>query len=144
LDGKGGFAGLYDLKQLEVTVAELRKDGVKKIILLGPTPYWNNSLPHNIVENWKKGNPITKPPLRLSYGTFGLDERLPVFDQQIQNFAKKLGVVYINGLDYFCNNDGCMTRNGEDGLKVTSVDYGHLTVDSSQNFIKHIAPQIFD
>ena len=143
LDGKGGFGGLYDLKQLDTTVAELRKVGVAKIILMGPTPYWNNSLPHNIVENWKKSNSVTKPPLRLSYGTFGLNEQLPLFQQQMQDMAKQLGVTYINSLDYFCNNEGCLTRDSDDGIKVASVDYGHLTVDAAQTFIKQIAPLIF-
>jgi SGNH domain (fused to AT3 domains) len=143
LDGKGGLAGLYDLKLLDTTVAELKKAGVNKIILMGPTPYWNNSLPHNIVENWKKGNPLSKPPLRLSYGTFGLDARLPLFNKQMQDMAKRLGISYIAGLDYFCNADGCLTRDSEDGLKVTSIDYGHLTVNAAQTYIKHIAPLIF-
>lgn len=143
LDGKGGFGGLYDLQQLDSTVAELRRVGVSKIILLGPTPYWNNSLPHNIVENWKKSNSVAKPPLRLSYGTFGLNDRLPLFQQQMNELAKRLGVTYINGLDYFCTNEGCLTRDSEDGLKVTSVDYGHLTVDAAQTYVKQIAPLIF-
>lgn len=143
LDGKGGFGGLYDLKQLDTTVLELRKVGVKKIVLLGPTPYWNNSLPHNIVENWKKGNQLDTPPLRLSYGTFGLDDRLPMFNQQMQDMATQLDITYIKSLDYFCNNSGCLTRDGENGWKVASVDYGHLTIDAAQTFIKQIAPLLF-
>ena len=140
LDGKGGFGGLYDLKQLDNTVNELKKLGTKKIILLGPTPYWNNSLPHNIVENWKIGNPLNKPPLRLSYGTFGLNEKLPLFNKQMEDLALRLDVTYINSLKYFCNEEGCITRDSEDGFKVASVDYGHLTVDAAQTFIKQIAP----
>ena len=143
LDGKGGLAGLYDLKELDVTVAELKKAGVQKIILMGPTPYWNNSLPHNIVENWKKGNPLSKPPLRLSYGTFGLNEKLLLYNQQMQDMAKRLDISYLSGLDHFCNPDGCLTRDSEDGLKVTSIDYGHLTVDAAQTYLKKIAPLIF-
>lgn len=143
LDGKGGLGGLYDLTKLDLTVAELKKSGIKKIILMGPTPYWNNSLPHNIVENWKKGNPLSKPPLRLSYGTFGLDARLPLFNKQMQDIAKRLDVSYIAGMDYFCNAEGCLTRDSEDGTKVTSIDYGHLTVDAAQTYIKKIAPLIF-
>jgi peptidoglycan/LPS O-acetylase OafA/YrhL len=143
LDGKGGLAGLYDLKQLDVTVSELKKAGVQKIILMGPTPYWNNTLPHNIVENWKKGNPLSKPPLRLGYDTIGLNEKLPLYNQQMKDMAKRLDISYIAGLDYFCNPDGCLTRDSEDGLKVTSIDYGHLTVDAAQTYIKQIAPLIF-
>jgi hypothetical protein len=101
-------------------------------------------LPHNIVENWKKSNSVAKPPLRLSYGTFGLNDRLPLFQQQMHDLSKRLGITYINGLDYFCTNEGCLTRDSEDGLKVTSVDYGHLTVDAAQTYIKQIAPLIFN
>jgi hypothetical protein len=36
-----------------------------------------------------------------------------------------------------------LTRNGEDGEKVASTDYGHLTVDASQSYIRQIAPLIF-
>jgi hypothetical protein len=144
LDGKGGFAGLYDLTKLDATVAELKKIGVKKIILMGPTPYWRNSLPHNIVETWKKTKTITKPPLRMSYGDFGLLAELPLYDRQMREIAKRLDVSYISGVDFLCNKDGCLTRDGEDGVKVASVDYGHLTVDAAQTYLKRIAPLIFD
>lgn len=144
LDGKGGFAGLYDLSKLDATVAELKKIGVKKVILMGPSPYWRNSLPHNIVENWKKTKTVVKPPLRLSYGDFGLLAELPIYDKQMREIAKRLDISYISGVDFLCNADGCLTRDSEDGVKVSSVDYGHLTVDASQTYLKLIAPLIFD
>jgi peptidoglycan/LPS O-acetylase OafA/YrhL len=131
---------LYDLSKLDATVAELRRVGIKKIILLGPTPYWQNSLPHNIMEVWKKGPAMQKPPLRMTYG---LDERLPVIDAKMQAIAARLGIAYISGYKTLCNEEGCLTRNGEDGEKVASTDYGHLTVDASQSYIRQIAPLIF-
>lgn len=143
LDGKGGFAGLYDLSKLDATVAELKKIGVKKVILMGPSPYWKNSLPHNIVETWKKTKAVTKPPLRMSYGDFGLVAELPIYDKQMRAIAKRLEVSYISGVDFLCNADGCLTRDSEDGVKVASVDYGHLTVDAAQTYLKRIAPLIF-
>jgi peptidoglycan/LPS O-acetylase OafA/YrhL len=143
LDGKGGFAGLYDLTKLDATVAELKKIGVKKIILMGPSPYWRNSLPHNIVENWKKTKTVAKPPLRLSYGDFGLVAELPLYDKQMRAIAMRLNVSYISGVDFLCNADGCLTRDSEDGVKVASIDYGHLTVDAAQTYLKRIAPLIF-
>jgi peptidoglycan/LPS O-acetylase OafA/YrhL len=143
LDGKGGFAGLYDLTKLDATVAELKKAGVKKVILMGPSPYWKNSLPHNIVENWKKTKSVAKPPLRLSYGDFGLLAELPIYDKQMREIATRLDISYISGVDFLCNADGCLTRDNEDGVKVASVDYGHLTVDAAQTYLKRIAPLIF-
>lgn len=143
LDGKGGFGGLYDLKKLDATVAELKKAGVKKVILMGPTPYWKNSLPHNIVETWKKAKTVAKPSLYMSYGDFGLVTELPLYDKQMREIAKRLDISYISGLDFLCNSDGCRTRDSEDGVKVASVDYGHLTVDAAQTYLKRIAPLIF-
>ena len=143
LDGKGGFAGLYDLRKLDVTVAALKKAGVKKVILMGPTPYWKNSLPHNIVETWKKAKTVAKPSLYMSYGDFGLLTELPIYDKQMRDIAKRLNISYISGLDFLCNADGCLTRDSEDGVKVSSVDYGHLTVDAAQTYLKQIAPLIF-
>jgi peptidoglycan/LPS O-acetylase OafA/YrhL len=143
LDGKGGFAGLYDLTKLDATVAELKKIGVKKVILMGPSPYWKNSLPHNIVETWKKTKSVAKPPLRMSYGEFGLVAELPLYDKQMREIAKRLEVSYISGVDFLCNANGCLTRDSEDGVKVASVDYGHLTVDAAQTYLKRIAPLIF-
>ena len=143
LDGKGGFAGLYDLTKLDATVAELKKVGVKKVILMGPTPYWKNSLPHNIVETWKKAKTVAKPSLYMSYGDFGLVTELPLYDKQMREIAKRLDISYISGLDFLCNSDGCRTRDSEDGVKVASVDYGHLTVDAAQTYLKRIAPLIF-
>ena len=130
---------LYDLNKLDATVAELRRVGIKKIILLGPTPYWQNSLPHSIMEVWKKGPAMQKPPLRMTYG---LDERLPAIDAKMQAIATRLGIAYISGYKTLCNDEGCLTRNDEDGEKVASTDYGHLTVDASQSYIKQIAPLI--
>jgi peptidoglycan/LPS O-acetylase OafA/YrhL len=143
LDGKGGFAGLYDLTKLDATVAELKKAGVKKVILMGPSPYWKNSLPHNIVETWKKSKTVAKPPLYMSYGDFGLVAELPIYDKQMREIAKRLDISYISGVDFLCNKDGCLTRDSEDGVKVASVDYGHLTVDAAQTYLKRIAPLIF-
>ena len=111
LDGKGGFGGLYDLKKLDATVAELRQAGVKKVILMGPTPYWKNSLPHNIVETWKKAKTVAKPSLYMSYGDFGLVTELPLYDKQMREIAKRLDISYISGLDFLCNSDGCLTRD---------------------------------
>ena len=143
LDGKGGFAGLYDLTKLDATVAELKQIGVKKIILMGPSPYWKNSLPHNIVETWKMTKTVAKPPLRMSYGNFGLVTELPIYDKQMRAIARRLNISYISGVDFLCNADGCLTRDSEDGVKVASVDYGHLTVDAAQTYLKRIAPLIF-
>ena len=80
----------------------------------------------------------------MTYGDFGLVAALPIYDQQMRAIAKRLAISYISGVDYLCNDDGCLTRDSEDGVKVASVDYGHLTVDAAQTYIKRIAPLIFD
>lgn len=132
---------LYDLNKMDATVAELKKAGIPKIIIMGPTPFWKGTLPQNILDYWKKGPAMQKPPLRMTYG---LDDRLPGMDAKMRAMAERLGVSYISGYKLLCNEDGCLTRNGEDGEKVASVDYGHLTVDASESYVKLIAPLIFN
>jgi hypothetical protein len=83
---------------------------------------------------------MQKPPLRMTYG---LDERLPAIDAKMQDIAARLGIGYISGYKTLCNEDGCLTRNGENGEIVASTDYGHLTVNAAQSYIKQIAPLIF-
>ena len=140
INDQGAFQGEYDLNLLEPTVIALKKLGIKKIIIQGPTPYWKNDLPKIILAEWKKGSALQRPPLYMKQD---LVDGLQVFEATMQAFSARLGVSYISALKILCNNDGCQTRNGEYGEKVSSVDYGHLTADASARYIKSVAQQIF-
>lgn len=130
----------YDLGPLETTVAELRKAGVPRIILLGAVPYWQKHLPQILLDEWRKGPYSQPPPLRLHNG---LDPKLPEITAQMRARAQAMGIEFISGLDYFCNAEGCLTRVNEASQQPLSYDYGHLSISAVTWYVEQIAPLIF-
>ena len=138
INSQGLFQGEYDLNLLEPTIIALKRLGISKIVINGPTPYWKDDLPKLVIAEWKKGSPIQLPPL---YMKEGLVPDLELYESVMKTFAERMGVNYISALKVLCNANGCQTRNAEHGDKIASVDYGHLTVNASERYIKAIAPQ---
>lgn len=131
----------YDLKNLEATVAEIRKAGVPRIILLGAVPYWQRPLPQLLLEAWKKGPFSQPPPLRLKDGE-GLDPELRAVTESMRARAIAMDIEFISGLDYFCNQDSCLTRLGDNADQPLSYDYGHLSLDAVRYYVEQIAPLV--
>ncbi len=130
----------YDLKNLEATVAELRRAGVPRIIMLGAVPYWQGPLPRILLEEWKKGPVSQPPPLRLKAQ---LDPKLTQVTQEMRARAEKMGIEFISGLDYFCNAEGCLTRMSQDASEPLSYDYGHLAPNAVRWYVEQLAPLVF-
>lgn len=131
----------YDLANLEATVAELKRAGVPRIILLGAVPYWQGPLPRILLEAWKQG-PVTRPPpLRLKKQ---LDPQLQDITEQMRARSKAMGIEFISGLDFFCDEQGCLTRMSETATEPLSYDYGHLAPDAVRYYVEQLAPLIFE
>lgn len=131
----------YDLSNLETTVQEIRKAGVPRIILLGAVPYWKKPLPQILLDEWKKGPVTAKPPLRLKDDS--LDPQLRSTTEQMRARAKAMNIEFISGMEYFCNQDGCLTRVNDATNQPLSYDYGHLSTSAVTFYIQQIAPLIF-
>jgi peptidoglycan/LPS O-acetylase OafA/YrhL len=131
----------YDLTNLAKTVQAIKDAGVPRIILLGAVPYWRADLPAILLEHWKKGPIQAAPPLRLKQEDWQPGLGAAIVDMRQR--AKEMGIEFINGMDYFCNADGCLTRMSEESQRPISYDYGHLTVEASTYYIEQIAPLIF-
>jgi hypothetical protein len=130
-----------DLSHLEKTVQALKYAGVPRIIMLGAVPYWRADLPAILLEAWKKGPVQAAPPLRLKEADW--QSGLVKASERMRQRAADMGIEFINGMDYFCNADGCLTRLTEQSQQPISYDYGHLTVEASTFYIEQIAPLIF-
>lgn len=130
----------YDLSLLEATIAELRRAGVPRIIVMGAVPYWQKPLPQILLDAWRKGPFSQPPPLRLREG---LDPKLNEITRHMRQRAQAMGIEFISGMDYFCNADGCLTRLNEQARQPLSYDYGHLSVSAATWYIEQIAPLIF-
>jgi len=114
----------HDLGKLSGTIARLQYIGIKKIIVIGPLPQWNNTLIANIVAHWKKDPSHAMPPV---YIKDGLDSAIPILDQHMRTLLKDTGAVYISAYEKMCNADGCISRTGNTGDRITAIDYGHLS-----------------
>lgn len=132
----------YDMYKLEATVGELKKAGVKRIILLGAVPYWKEDLPQILLKVAREGGGIKNPPLRL--GDKYLDPLVKSTTVEMRARAAAMDIEFISGMDYFCNKQGCLTRMSENASEPLSYDYGHLTIPAAIYYVQQIAPLIFD
>jgi peptidoglycan/LPS O-acetylase OafA/YrhL len=134
------FGRGYDLSKIDLTVNELKKIGIYRIILFGPVPEWHDSLPNNLVNLWKSNHEFGTPPLRTRFG-----ERTNIFygDKQLRAIADSLSITYISPIEAMCNLDGCLTRVGDDPTDLTAIDYGHLSPKGSSFLIDTISNDLF-
>ncbi|MGX8883132.1 SGNH hydrolase domain-containing protein [Methylovorus sp. SPW-M1] len=109
----------------------LKKNGAKKIVIVGPVPQWNQLLNRYYAKNlWASANSRTLE---------NLNEDIKSTDTIMKSKVLPAGVVYISMFDIFCNDSGCLTYLGNDPKTgMTSWDYGHLTITASE----FIAPTI--
>ncbi len=132
----------YDLRNLEATVEQIKQAGVPRIVMLGAIPYWKKHLPQILLEEWEKGPVQARPPLRLG-GEF-LDPDVREATDIMRERARKMGIEFISGMDFFCNAQGCLTRLSEDAAQPLSYDYGHLSTGAAAFYIERLAPLMFN
>lgn len=126
-------------RSLFYTISELQKIGIKKIVLLGPTPLWIGSLKRQLFSSYMK-DPFKNPPPQ--YIRFGLEEYRLLEDQYIRTVAASVGVDFISAYNIMCGSDGCLTRVGEDSYNFTTFDNGHLSPQASRYLINHISEDL--
>lgn len=103
----------------------------KKVLFLGLTPHWQKNLPSIFARNlWQQNVERT---------TVGIDENVA---NRNKDLAKEfLGdESFINIMNLFCNQEGCLVRIGEGDIKqaITSPDKGHLTPIASDILAKEL------
>ncbi len=122
----------HDPVQMSKIATKLEALGVERIIFLGSTPRWTDYLPKIILRHlWPN------PPER----TFtGVDRDLIRRDILVKrNFKRSDNRVFVDVIDLFCNQQGCLTQvTGENGLDLTSWDFGHLTQAASNYLARKI------
>jgi len=131
----------YELGGLEATVEAIRAAGVSRIVLLGPLPLWQKSLPQLLLEEWKNGPFSRPPPLRLKNG---LDLRLSQISDEMRDRAGAMQIQYVDGLSVFCDADGCLTRLRDSSTEPLSYDYGHLAPEAVRHFVRQVGPLVMD
>ncbi len=111
---------------------KLNSLGVDKIIFVGPTPHWTSNLPNIILRRLWSNTP------KRTY--VGIDEQVLKENTMLQErFTQSDGRIFVNLIDFFCNESGCLTYIGDDKKTgITSWDYGHLTPIASDYLAKNL------
>lgn len=129
--------GKYDFNKLTQTVRNLKEAGIQRIILVGPAPYWHWYLPDLIVSYYRWDALHRMPPARMK-----TSDALPIIDAQMRRFAATMGIEFLSIADVMCDENGCLTRLGDDFSTITSLDRGHLTPQTSIYLINQFADRI--
>ena len=107
--------------------------GVKKLLVIGPSPHWTEDLPKIVIRNlWS-----TKPERTK----FGINAEFIELNKNLANALKdnRDGIDFVDMQGLFCSAEGCLTRIGKDfSTNLTSWDYGHLTPIASDYFAKNV------
>ncbi|HEJ0064970.1 TPA: acyltransferase [Citrobacter koseri] len=138
-DGPNAIHNKKDaLASIENTIERIKDvSPSSRVVVLGPTPGWNNGIINILLEYSKKYN--TEPPYRTKFGlAFDSKKWDSYFSKHLKN-AK-----YISSYNELCNDDGCMTRTGPTPKELLYVDYGHLSQNGSDFLIGKISNQIIN
>ena len=114
-------------------IFSLKRAGVSNIILVGPVPQWTKDL-HDILVN-DLDNVPKKLLSFINHDIIETNEELRV------EFSSYPGVSYIDIIDLFCDQNGCLVYLGDDvEVGITTYDYGHLTPIASEYVAEKIRP----
>jgi peptidoglycan/LPS O-acetylase OafA/YrhL len=119
-------------EDIEPTITALRASHVPRIVIVGPVPVWDRSLPNATAAHyWRTGSLI---PERTS--DF-LDK--PAGDERLRRIAKDLNVEYISARDVFCDRSACLARIG---MSLVARDAVHLTDAGSELLVRSVLDQL--
>jgi len=121
----------HSFEKMEGIARELKNLGVKKIIATGPTPHWKANLPNIIVKRLWSYTP--------RYSNLLINSKEIKANTLLASKSKLTDTfVFVNLIDFFCNDSGCLTYIGDDRKTgITTWDsHGHLTPIASDYLAK--------
>ncbi len=119
------------------TIRDLKAAGVSRIVLVGPVPQWEVSLPQQL-GNYARKHRDLPVPTRLQTGLRPEPLRL---DTAMSAWCADAGVQYVSPCRILGNQDGFLVRLGDTADSLIAFDYGHLTVTGSRYLAAHF-PQL--
>jgi len=112
---------------VEATIGELKSRAVPHVVLVGPMPLWNESLPYLMFEyiRWHRNDVV---PLRIQ----GRISQEPLrIDKAMEVMSQRLGIDYISPCAILGNGDGFLVRVGDAADDLMDYDSSHLTTNGS-------------
>jgi peptidoglycan/LPS O-acetylase OafA/YrhL len=129
------------LAATEANIRWLQQSGVPRIVLFGPGPTWNATLPKDLYR-YMLLHRTQLIPERLG-GVSGDISRL---DEAMASQARSLGVQYVSIAKYFCDSRGCRTLGDaaqQQRPDLLFCDRDHLTQSGAVLLMEAAAPRIF-
>jgi len=130
------YGNIADLAKILVY---LKAAGIRKIVLLGPVPYWPVRLQKLLLDQFNASG-RKQVPERLQR----LEPRNATLDRELRSLAAELGISYISPEDIFCDPNGCLIRIGSRAEDLLQMDRAHFTAAGSIYFIDAIERQVFE
>lgn len=123
----------HNIENHKELISSLKKAGVTNIILVGPVPQWTKDLHDILVHDLDN---VPKKLLRfINHDIIETNEELRL------EFSSYPGVSFINIIDFFCDQNGCLVHLGDDvRVGITTYDYGHLTPIASEYVAEKVRP----
>jgi peptidoglycan/LPS O-acetylase OafA/YrhL len=117
----------------------LRALGVPRIVVFGPGPVWNASLPMDLFR-YMSLRRTEHIPQRL--GT--VPEEVRQLDEMLAIQTELHGVQYMSVLNWFCNPAGCRTLGHESEYRpdLLFLDHDHLTPSGSRDLMSAAARKV--
>jgi hypothetical protein len=82
----------------------------------------------------------SRPPLRLPRQETADNQKRQKLSLLLKQMSAQEGVAYISPDEYFCDQDGCLTRFGDSRSDFVSFDGEHLNPRASKIVADAIAP----
>lgn len=122
------------------TVQYLKSKGIKRIVVFGPGPLWNTSLPAELFRSMATAR-SGQIPERLGK----VPDAIWQLDAAMAAQAAAANVQYVSVLGNFCDKSGCLTVGDRTLLRPDLLfrDRDHLTETGSRVLIEHSRAQIF-
>lgn len=109
------------------TIRKVKAAGISKILIIGPAPRFDPSLPSMLLRDWSLVR-WTTVPVRLKTDLRATD----AIDKNLEQLAKETHVGFFSLINLLCNDDGCLTKLATSRSNLLSWDYGHLTTDGAE------------
>jgi hypothetical protein len=104
--------------------------GVKQVVLVGPVPQWQPSLPMVFVtRHWNDNSSYIKDA--------ALDSGIVRTNELLDKLSAHRNYTYVSLIDQLCKDNACLARLPDSGALLL-VDYGHLSAEGSEYVIKNL------
>jgi hypothetical protein len=111
---------------LTSTIEKVKAAGISDILVIGPAPRFDPSLPSMLLRDWSFAH-WTVVPIRLKTDR-GVTNMI---DNNLMRLAKSENVRFFSLLNLLCDDDGCLTKLAASRSRLLTWDYGHFTTDGA-------------